>query len=287
MLAFHEQRTYKDKLPIEVFISGELNFLAHWHTEVELIYILEGSHSVGINNQTQTLEKGDFAICSSGDIHYYDGSDTDVKKIITIFKPDFIGYPAGWPQNLRFISPFIKRTSFCDNPDMLALMDKIEELLLDAFREFSKQQVNYVDYIKSKLLEICVLAIRNFPTGSFNTDENNFKKYNLERMQKTLQFIEENYTGNLTLEDLAMHANLSYFYFSRLFKNTVGMSFKEYINRKRIQLAESLLGRNNMSVTQIAFECGFESIRTFYRSYKALKGKSPGMIKATKEQKDL
>lgn len=275
MMVFHEQRKYRKNLPVSVFISKEMNFLAHWHTEVEFIYILEGTQRIGVNQQVHTLEKGDFAICSSGDIHYYSGSDDVPKQIITIFKPSFIGYGAGWPQQLRFTTSILKREMFCHAPAVILAMDKIEGLLLETFEEYTQEKAGYIDYIKSKLLEICTIALRTFPSVPSGCAENSFRQYNLERMQESLEFIEENYTGKITLENLAEHANLSYFHFSRLFKQTVGMNFKEYLNKRRIQQAEILLGQNGMPVTQIAYECGFESVRSFYRAYKDLKGESP------------
>src|SRR5689334_23133954 len=106
MRAFHENRTYGSAFPFTAFVSSNIDFLAHWHNDLEMIYVLEGSIRMGINSETRVLLAGDLAVCSSGDIHYYDSKDNNSKLILVIFNPSLIGFPAGWPLNMRLTSPF-------------------------------------------------------------------------------------------------------------------------------------------------------------------------------------
>lgn len=107
MKAYHEKRHYGSDLPISVLQLHNFSFLAHWHNDVELIYVKKGEIRVGINSENWLLKAGDLAVCSSGDIHYYDGRDLESEIILVIFNPRLIGSPSGWPGDVHLVSPVI------------------------------------------------------------------------------------------------------------------------------------------------------------------------------------
>ena len=108
MEAFHENRFYRQGINVSISKINSLEFLAHWHVDIEIIYVCEGSLRVGINNESRTLKKGELAICSSGDIHYYDSKDMDSSGIMLIFNPEVIGFKEGWPEKGKLVYPFIE-----------------------------------------------------------------------------------------------------------------------------------------------------------------------------------
>lgn len=277
MKAYQEYRKYNNDIPIHVNFGSSMDFLAHWHTDIELIYMLKGSHTIGINQEVYTLEPEDFAICTSGDIHFYTKTSEYAEYILLIFNPDFIGYSSGWPRNKSFIEPYISKKAL-QTIDQLSATNKVRNILEELLTENKKRLPYSSDAVKSLLLELCVVLLRNFPTVE-SAEGANFKKYNLQRMHDTLTYLETNFTSNISLSELASISNLSKFHFSRLFSKTVGMSFKDYINRKRIEKAKALLKEGTLSVTEIAYDCGFESIRTFNRVFKATNGVAPSMFK--------
>jgi AraC-like DNA-binding protein len=68
---------------------------------------------------------------------------------------------------------------------------------------------------------------------------------------------------------------LSYSYFSRSFKRVMGMSFKKYLNMIRVNRAEQMLITGDHSVSEVAIECGYNSISYFISVYRSLKGTTP------------
>jgi len=68
---------------------------------------------------------------------------------------------------------------------------------------------------------------------------------------------------------------MSYSYFSRSFRRVTGLSFKKYLNQTRINRAEQMLLTGNGSVSEIAMECGYNSISYFISVYKSIKGTTP------------
>lgn len=70
-------------------------------------------------------------------------------------------------------------------------------------------------------------------------------------------------------------SGFSKFYFSRLFKQFTNVSFYKYVNQKRIEKAAKMLTEPNISITNVALSCGFESLSSFIRMFKIVKGCTP------------
>lgn len=70
-------------------------------------------------------------------------------------------------------------------------------------------------------------------------------------------------------------SSFSKFYFSRLFKQFTNVSFYKYVNQKRIEKAAKMLTEPNISITNVALSCGFESLSSFIRMFKIVKGCTP------------
>ena len=104
-------------------------------------------------------------------------------------------------------------------------------------------------------------------------------RYNIlassENFQRALQFINENYASNLTLTQAADMACLSYYHFSKVFKKNLGIGFRAYINKKRIDQARKMLVDSDMTVTYIAHSVGFEDLTNFERVFRGLTSYTP------------
>ncbi len=96
-----------------------------------------------------------------------------------------------------------------------------------------------------------------------------------ERLLNILLHIEENLQGPLTLGSLAELARLDKSYFTRYFKSHVGMSPIRYLNDKRTRLAEHLLRRTDLNITQISQLAGFGDLSSFNKHFKKANGISP------------
>ncbi|MBZ9686017.1 AraC family transcriptional regulator [Clostridium estertheticum] len=279
MEAFHENRSYREGIHLSISKSNSLEFLAHWHVDIEIIYVCEGNLRVGINNESRILTKGELAICSSGDIHYYDSKGMESSSIILIFTPGLIGFKSGWPENGKFIYPFIESELKFKGTKLPEVSNEILKLLNCIYEEMQQENQYYNYFVRSKLFELCGIILRFLPASSVDIKIDNRKLPLIKAMKKTIHYIENNYSEDITLESIAKKANLSMFYFSRVFKDIVGMNYKTYLNWVRVNKAESMIKTSNMPITDIAFECGFNSIRSFNRVYKAIKGDIPSNLR--------
>lgn len=87
--------------------------------------------------------------------------------------------------------------------------------------------------------------------------------------------IAERYATPLTLHEIARAVNMSIFYFCKSFKRATGMTFTEYLARVRVERVKSLLLNPNTRISEAAYECGFQSLSQFNRTFRHVAGESP------------
>jgi AraC-like DNA-binding protein len=100
-----------------------------------------------------------------------------------------------------------------------------------------------------------------------------------EVVSKARAYIDEHLDEKLTLGRVAEHANVSVFYFCKVFKQATGKTFTEFVNQRRIKQAQEALATSRASVTEVAFEVGYQSLSQFNRCFLRYAGMSPSQYR--------
>lgn len=100
------------------------------------------------------------------------------------------------------------------------------------------------------------------------------QEYN-DRFTDVVNYINHNYTEDLTVEETAKKFGLSKFYFSRLFQQYIRYTFSDYLAFRRLKAAEQLLAEPELSITDVAFRAGFTNLSTFSRVFRKYKNCTP------------
>ncbi len=274
MQSFYENRSHihEDHIPLSIYQQKNFIFRAHWHPELEMVYVKSGRIWVSVNNEGRELRKNDIALTTSGDIHYYERTSVDSEIIILVFKPDFFGITSEQLGNRRIISHFFQNQDKIGNEIKLIL----EAILI----ERSTKNDFYELFIKAKILELFASILRHCSFAEQNEGKTDVDFSEKKALQAVLAYIENNFTEELSLKLLADNFNLDPFNLSKSFNAVTGMNLRTYINTLRVLKAESLIRNSRKPLIEIAFECGFNSVRTFNRAFKALTGKTPSTIRA-------
>lgn len=256
MYPFFETSKSGDK---DFFSSGVLtnfNYPPHLHPYVEIVYVLEGTIDIVVNDISHSLNVGDIAVCFPNDIHSF-SSKVSSKILLFLFSPQITGSYFSKRMDKTLENPFIQNELIDDGISSLFLMLK---------EEFNNCNNRYV--IKGLLYTILGKLDRYFTFKEISYSYNSV-------IQNVLRYIELHYNENISLDGIAKALGFSKFYLSRIFSQKIGYQFNDYINRLRINKAEKLLSETELSITNIALECGFESQRNFNRSFKKLTSLTP------------
>ena len=98
-------------------------------------------------------------------------------------------------------------------------------------------------------------------------------------MSRSLQYLEEHFSDPITIGDIISCSQVSRRHFFRLFEQAVGVTPMEYLKKLRLQKAASLLLTTNSSVTQVAFDCGFNDSNYFSSMFRKEYGLSPSQFR--------
>jgi AraC-like DNA-binding protein/ligand-binding sensor protein len=104
-------------------------------------------------------------------------------------------------------------------------------------------------------------------------------------VNKACKFIRANaMLENISLEEVARHCGVSSGHLSRMFHHSTGLTFREYLAQVRVEHARGLIVRTNRSVTEIAYESGFQTLSQFHRVFLKAFGVPPGKLRASKRE---
>lgn len=104
-------------------------------------------------------------------------------------------------------------------------------------------------------------------------------KNDYELLHKILNYIQENFTKDISLKSISSEFSYSYTYLSKYLNNMLGISFVDFVNENRINYASYLLKNTKNTITDIAYMCGYSSIRSFNRNFIKFTKKTPKLYK--------
>lgn len=234
--------------------TAYLNFPAHVHDDIELVYVRQGGGIAWCDGKKYSLTPGMCFLTFPNQVHRY----TDCEKgeyVLLILKPSMLlryqgVFMEGAPENAA--------CAICDDESLLWLLDT-------ACGEFAGE--GYSDVIAAYLTALFGKLLPRYPIGRSSLSHSN--------VQSILQFCADHYREELTVEAVAESLGISRSCVSHIFSCRIGVNFREYINSLRLTEAETLLGNGNYTVTEVANLAGFPTIRTFNRAFQRKHGLSP------------
>ncbi len=134
---------------------------------------------------------------------------------------------------------------------------------------------------KLKLVELCLQIVEfndiQKPDSSYG---NPIQKKSGNVVVEIIKYINENFSSKITLDDLVEKFFVNKYYLCHIFKNETGLSIIDFVNNKRISEAEKLLRYSDLSITEICYKVGFNSINHFLKLFKNNYNLTPKKFKA-------
>ena len=265
MKIFNEIRKYEEDFPVWTGEYENMGFLPHWHKEIELIYVKEGSTTVNISGKNFYAKKGDLIIVNSGETHLSPAVNANNTLNFMLIDPSLI----------KSYRPEASSHLICEETLIKSgLSEDVKNFFCETEIELNEKKSYYKDIMKAKISLLWYSVKRVIPED--NTENPKSKRSRLfSDMQNVLIFLSEHFAEEIPLSIPAEKLGLSECHFSRLFKKMLGISYTGYINMLRIENATRLLRENRESVLDIALSSGFNNIRTFNRVFKSITGSTP------------
>ena len=268
-LEYYEQKIISDsEFPVQMFVNDVGKkvwyFNQHWHEHIELHYVLEGRTTLRLGQREIPAREGNLVVVNSNELHagYCDG--THMRVLVIIFDMgDF--YKELADKNVIFQS-LVERDETID-----AIMSAIQ-------KEYSEQRIGYRLICKGELLHLIVHLAREYAAEVLTERESDSRKRRLERLNTVLDYIQSNYTKQISNRELADIIHLSEDRFNHLFKESMDMPPLQYINEIRIKKAMNLLKRKEGTVVEIADSVGFTDYNHFGRQFRRYYGCAPSEI---------
>jgi len=254
---------YENKdLSIRAHYGNSLAFGAHLHNHIELVCMLEGRTKLLVDSKTYIVCAGDAFIIFPNQIHQYQKIDNE-RYFLSIFPTDLCPEFQGIFKSKVPVSPVIERAS--DNKKILPLVDSIVEINMQKHPYYHTCIKGYFLILLSELFQM--MKFENLKSPDANT------------IKAILNYCADNYTGDIKLETVSRALHVSKYYISHLFSKKLHMGFSEYIGTLRISEACRLLKNTDMSITEVAYNVGFNSTRSFNRLFLKYTGLTPRQFK--------
>lgn len=242
------------------------NYPAHWHTDLEIIMPLENIYTVRLDKKTYHLEPNDILIIPSGEIHELI-APSNGKRIIFQIDHAILREVNGFDSiyNKFFPCALFKKS---ESP---AEHEKLVDMLMNICQEYTTAKPLFEACVHALVIGFFVQAgrIRLKQTDTFTGMKKHKQQSYIDIFFNLCTYINEHCTEDLSLEELANMSGFSKSHFIRLFKEFTGVSYYEYLTRKRLLHVELLLDNPEMSIADIAMKSGFNSLATFNRVFKS------------------
>ena len=269
----------KSNLP-EIFITNGRNlnktdFLKR-HTSVEISYVLAGEGSLNTEIKSFSAAAGDVFIFSPNEYHAFEFKNNDY-KILTLHAEPRCVWNIGpeFPDSELLGIFFDRDKNFSNKIDFSSeTAQKISGILQDVLAETQTKEKEYIISIKIGLVNILITLLRHFGHISKSAHQSS-RSYNLDSLEETANFIEQNFSEPLDLDKLSMTAHLSRSHLCTVFKRYALMSPWDYITIRRIEHSLKLLEKPNLTKQEIALGCGFNNTANFYRAFSKVVGMTP------------
>jgi len=266
----HEYKTYDNALglPIAVLKTDRCEIASHWHYDFEAAFVLSGGVSVSLNGAAARLAAGDAFICSNGDIHSYADPSPDSMVLLLTFDP-FAARKAG----TLVLDSGVRSSVF--RPDALRMDTRVDGLLDRMYAEYAHLNSASAFFLYGYILELQGILHRYYQKREFQPGSPE-KRLHLDRIRESISHIEAHFAGDITIDGMAKRALMSVSNYSREFKKITGTGFKEYVTLMRLREVTAAMDEGRRGVAKIAFDCGFQSVRTFNRVFMQHYGATPG-----------
>lgn len=253
---------------IDIYTASEIAW--HWHKEIEIVVLYEGNVSLETAKESIILKKGDGVFINSEELHYFKKlGDEKCVLISYVFDKSFVIGDKGSIIERKYIEPLVQNKTLSLFKISETLSRKLEEVFFEYEDKKFGVEINIRNILSSVLLEIIIENREKL------IEKKTYKNLDNQRIKGMLDFIQKNYSNELTLKEIGEAVFIGERETLRCFARTIGISPIEYLKKYRVKVAANLLTTTDLPVTEICIQCGFNSPSYFSKSFQKVFNVTP------------
>lgn len=253
---FYESKNSQHPDLVRTESGTDFHFPPHLHGSFELITVTEGEMTVTVDKIQYVLHPGEALLIFPNQVHAL-ATPSHSRHFLCIFSPRLVQ-----AYSKVFLTKIPVSNLFRPEPFYLTKLHTL-------------QNGESFLVIKGLLYSLCAA----FDSTAVYREQTSGAENLLIRL---FRFVEQNYQKECTLTALARDVSYHPAYLSRYFKACTGITFTQYVQQHRVNEACSLLQETDKTVLQIAYDCGFDSLRSFNRNFQKITGLSPSEYRTQK-----
>lgn len=251
----------------EISLQNIQYYSRHIHLGIEILLVIRGEIEVTVNQSSCLLAENDLLLINANHVHSINGNKENV--VLSLKIP----YSLVEQQYQHIHDCYFELNSTKEDNRLYLLYDQIRQILAQVLITYYQKQDGSEIEINSLIYQLLTLLIRNFKTTHLGT--NKFLETDDKRIREILAFIEKSYRKPISLEEIAKQQYLSLYYLSRYFKQTVGVSFSQYLKQVRLRSAVKELQYSTHNITQVSLNNGFPNVKAFNKAFKEMYKQTP------------
>lgn len=243
----------------------------HWHDEFEIIYVRSGFLTVSISGESYIGKTGEAFVVSPGNLHLMGSQSGTVDYYTFLFPLKYISFRTDDMLDEKLLEPL--------NSGHLMICPRVKDTAKELCEQLIKIYEAKNDESESKITTqvrtkiILLQFILEMWKKGFVIENDTSGRNIVEK--EMVSYIQQNFTGKISLKEFGEQFHLSEKYISRYFKEHFHITLSQYITYLRLENAKQLLQDTDLSVTETAMQSGYQNVSYFIRSFKKTYGISP------------
>lgn len=240
----------------------------HFHSEWELIWLLDNPMMVGCGGGSFRAEQGDLLLFQPKEPHELHKIQDNCTFLCLQVAPELLHLETDLVVDAVRLNPYLTEQL----PDIRQLLVEIADTYL-----------NWEDYNTLLCIgKVCLLyhrILKAAPIRAITREERISQEKRNKRLTSLIRFVDENYMHKIRLSDFAEAEGFSMSYLSHFIKSTLNQSFQEYVNSVRVNCACKLISGGEEKLTAVCMASGFSDYRYFSSAFKRQFGMTPEQYK--------
>ena len=243
----------------------------HWHDEFEIIYVRSGFLTVSISGESYIGKTGEAFVVSPGNLHLMGSQSGTVDYYTFLFPLKYISFRTDDMLDEKLLEPL--------NSGHLMICPRVKDTAKELCEQLIEIYMAKKDESESKIATqvrtkiILLQFILEMWKKGFIIENDTSGRNTVEK--EMVSYIQQNFTGKISLREFGEQFHLSEKYISRYFKEHFHITLSQYVTYLRLEHAKQLLQDTDIPVTDVAMQSGYQNVSYFIRSFQKAYAVSP------------